>query len=264
MLGLKRQVILYGSANYHPSAQAYFAAMTTQPTEARAGLLNTLIAGLNSDGIWAKLDWFGVSAAHASQSVQVNAVTPSQALTPVSAPTFTTDRGISSDGAASYYNTGWNPTTASSPKFQRDSAHMGVWINTNVSSSAQTDIGAQWRSSIQARASANVQVYQNANVPQTTALPVATSVGHTCWTRSGASVVDLFKDGVSIGSGTTASSPLSNVPFFVCAINNAGSPAQFSTRRIAVFHWGAALNSTEVAALRGRLNTFLTAIGAAS
>lgn len=35
---------------------AYFAAMTSTPSDPRKALLSTLITGLKSDGVWAKLD----------------------------------------------------------------------------------------------------------------------------------------------------------------------------------------------------------------
>lgn len=241
---------------------AALAAMSVQPDGTRQGLLNDLIAGLKADGVWAKLDWLSLLAAHDEQAGRLNLVNPAQAMTAVNTPTFETDRGFTGNGTSSYLNSNWNATTASSPKFVQNSAHMGVWVNVNISASGQFDIGTQWRAAIMTRASPNFQFYANSTTAQTVALPVNTSVGHTAWSRTGASAHEVFKDGASVASGTTASTSLMNAPFLVLAVNNAGTPTSFSTRRVAACHWGSGLNATEMAAIRSRLATYMTAIGA--
>src|SRR4029077_6569907 len=66
----------------------------------------------------------------------LNLISTSYPAIPNSSPTFTVDRGYnSSTGGAPYIDTGFNPATASSPKYVRDSAHISMWCVNNVSSS---------------------------------------------------------------------------------------------------------------------------------
>lgn len=50
--------------SYAPEAQAYFAAMTVQPSAARKDIINTCINALIAAGVWAKLDWLSLMAAN--------------------------------------------------------------------------------------------------------------------------------------------------------------------------------------------------------
>ena len=63
-------VAVQGTAS-DSDAQAYFAAMTVQPSAARKGLLRDLIAGLKADGAWAKLRGFWLLAAHDAQAARL-------------------------------------------------------------------------------------------------------------------------------------------------------------------------------------------------
>src|SRR5262245_5597796 len=50
---------------------ALLAAMTVQPNAARQTLINDLIYGLKNAGLWIKIDFFYVLAAHDSQAARI-------------------------------------------------------------------------------------------------------------------------------------------------------------------------------------------------
>ena len=249
-----------GGPAYDLASSAYFAAMSVEPDDTRKGHLDALITGLKDDGIWTKLDWLMICAAHDEQAGRINAVNPAQEASVPAAPTFTTDRGFTGNGTTDYLNSGWNPTTASSPKYVQNSAHMGVWVGTNVFAN-QADVGAA-RAFLNSRAFSGMSVYPNSTGQATTALPSATSIGHSLWTRRGSTEVEKYKDGASIATPAITSSALLNANFFIGAYSNAGTPTWLSTRRIQAVHWGSQLSDAEALAIYNRLATYMTAVGA--
>src|SRR5260221_11632840 len=76
---------------------------------ARRQVVDVLIKGLKLDGTFTKLDRLWMLCAEN----QVSALTDMVGLTlatAVNAPTFTTDRGYTFDGATNYISTGYNPS----------------------------------------------------------------------------------------------------------------------------------------------------------
>ena len=254
------------SVSYETESVAYFAAMSVQPDDTRKGLLNTLIATLKTGGVYANLDWLNINAAHDAQAARVNVITPSQVASAVNAPTFTTDRGYTGDGATSYLDTGWNPSTASSPKFVRDSCHMGVWCGTNVQSSAMTDVGNVF-AMMNSRNNPNAIRYtpQLSGVIGTTYAPT-TSVGHSMWQRTTSLLHEVARDGAQVHTGSNASLAVPNSNILICAQNNSTTgtitPANYSSRRIQAVHWGAQLTSGQITTLYNALSAYMTAVGA--
>lgn len=257
-----------GGVSYDADASAYFAAMSVQPDATRKDLLNTLIVGLKSAGVWTKLDWLDIKAAHDAQAARINAVTPAQVGTAVNSPTFTTDRGYTGDAATSYLNSGWNPATASSPKFVQNSCSMGVWLGTDANSNTQDDIGVSPRATINGRRSAAAAFganLQSATNDISGTISPSSSVGLSSWSRNGAATAEMFKNGVSVGAKTSTSSAIFNGNFFFLAANNSasvGNPTRFSPRRQQAAYWGQYLTEAEHLAIYNLLATYMTAIGA--
>lgn len=250
-----------GGPGYSAAANAYFAAMTTPPTAARKTLLNNLIVGLQSDGVWTKLDWLSIMAAETAQTARVNAVTPAQVASVVGSPTFTTDRGYTGDGVGTaYLNTGWNPATAGG-NFTQNSASQGVWVGTDVNSSTNHDAGNGLAEIISRGGTTSLTVRGNSASADSGTLPSNTSVGFSSWARSNSANFKIYKNGSTIATPTRASAAAESSNFFICATNFSGTPSGGS-RRIQAAFWGSALDDTEMAALYNRLATYMTAVGA--
>lgn len=252
--------------SYEAEATAYFAAMSVAPDDTRKGHLNTLIASLKTAGVWAKLDWLCIHAAHDEQAGRVNAVDPTEVATAVNSPTFTTDRGFTGNGSSSYLNSGWNPTSGTHV-FAQNSANIGVWGGTDVVATGQTELGNIYARLNSAYDATRISVATQNTGALVTPGGTPTSIGHLMGSRTGASALQYYKNGSAYGSAlTTASIAVPNSPMLICAYNtNTGGlagPSQYTTRRIQATHWGAALDGTEAAALYNALSTYMTAVGA--
>lgn len=91
---------------------------------------DTLICGLQTDGNFAGLDGLYIWAAPTTtNAANINLVNPGTFNgTPTNgSPTFTAYHGYTGDAAAFYIDTGFNPSTATSPNFVQNSATIGVY-----------------------------------------------------------------------------------------------------------------------------------------
>jgi hypothetical protein len=231
----------------------------------RLSLVNTLIAGLKTDGIWTKLDRLWLFAAENSQSALRDLVAAS-AATAVNSPTFAADDGFTGDGATSYVDTNYNPTV-SGTNYVLDSAHIGVWNNTVDTTDTSCTVGAVGGSFNEIfivygnEGNKTAITINNGGPTFTLTTVVEVSTGFWQANRSGASATQIYRNGASVGSGTVASSQLCNAEFYACALNNDGTPALFSVNQVAAASFGGSLNTTESDALYDRLQTYMTAVG---
>jgi hypothetical protein len=246
---------------YDAGALAYFAAMTTPPGSGRKALLNALIVGLKADGVWARLDWLSLFAAHDAQAARLNAVNPAQAFTVVSSPAFTIDRGYQG-AASSYLQSGWAPA-AHAVNYARDSAFTAAWSRTNATNSTVALGNTATYTSPKASDGMRAQV-NSAGANEVAA--VADSIGLHAADRRGASLGSLYKNGVEIGADAidNASTALSGEQFYALGRNVSNALAAGDTvRQYAAMAWGGHLTAAEHLALYTRLDTYLTAVGAA-
>ncbi len=255
--------VLSGAAaiTYSAEAAVLFARMTIAPSATRKGQIDTLIRALKTAGVWTKMDVFRVHAAHDAQAARLNWASTSYDAAAVNSPTFTTDRGYTGDGATSYLDSGFNPATAGG-LFAQDKAHMGVWCGTDVTASVQIDVGNS-RSRINSRSAGNAAIAGNTITGSNVLLPAATSVGHTCWSRTISTEFETSKNGTVLTSSAVASAALNSLPYYELAIAAAGPAAgNFSTRRVQATHWGSDLTAAERTAVYDALAAYMTAVGA--
>lgn len=246
-----------------PETTALLARFTTPATPQRQLLINGLISALVSSGIWAKLDAFYVMAAADEQAAQRNWVADTFNLTPTNTPTFTVDRGYQGNGSTSFLDTGFNPTTASAPKFTQNDAHMLIWSRTSLRNGAAVSYDAGNANSRVARRSNVVDgvpadgVYRSnlaGDVVSGTGYP-----GYVGWARSAAAVWEAYRNGADSGGGTNASAALSNASFYALARNS----GEFGTNQLAAYHFGGNLTAGQVSAVYNALNVYMVNVGAA-
>lgn len=261
----KQRLTAPAPPSYSAEATAYFAAMSVQPDATRKSALDTLISSLKTGGVWAKLDWLTVHAAHDEQAARVNAVNPAQVASVGVAPTFTTDRGYTGNGTTQYLNTGWNASTAGG-KFTQNDCSMGVWCGTDVTASGQYDLGNS-NATICARSGTGSPMTAQSASGSTITLPASTSVGFTSWSRTGSTAGVAYKNGAALGTAiSSTSTTLRNAPFLIGAANTSTTgtvtAGSFSTRRNQAVCWGSQLSGAEQLALYNALATYMTAVGA--
>ena len=227
----------------------------------RKDLIDALIKGLKTDGIWTKLDRLWIFRAENSTC----ALTDLKALavaTAVNSPTFTADRGYAGNGSTSYINTNYNPSGSSN--FTGNAACFGIWDNTTSPNSGTVPIGISYYGHL----SEGTIHYPDGNSywrintsggGLTVAYPGA---GLFMANRSTSGASQLYRNGSSIVSDTVSATALTTTNFYVCARNNdSGTPTagSHSTDQIGMVIFGGTLSSTEHGNLYTRLNTYVTA-----
>lgn len=246
-------------------AEALVARFTTPPTNARKGLIDTLVGSIKTAGVWSKLDCLWLTAAADSQAARQNWLGDQYNLTPVSAPSFTPDRGYTPDGATSYLRTGFNPTTAVAPKFVQNSAGFGFWSLTNSTTPSQNMGNASCV--ILPRSSNNSIVRVNNLGTSTTGTDGLStdSSGYFAALRSASNSERMRRNTAARLAGTTASSGPQNSEFILAGRNTAaaGITPAFSVLQTAMGFIGGNLTDGESDAFYAAVLTYLQAVGAA-
>lgn len=232
---------------YDPDAQAYFAAMTVQPSAARKDLINALIVGLKADGIWPRIQWLSLLASHSEQAGRLNIKTPAQIASAVNSPVFTVDRGFAGDGATTYLDTNVSNTTV----VDTDNS-LFVFIETKATSRVNV-IGTQSARYIITHGGALNPLYYGFTSTLSTVGGGANNKDFVIGSRSGADQIceNNGVAGTPVSVTTTAPTTLTT-RLFGTAFDG----------RLAMGGFGLSLNQTQRDALRMRVLTYLAAIGA--
>lgn len=250
--------LLKASESYDVDAAAYFAAMSVQPDATRKNLINDLIVGLKTDGVWSLISWLSLLASHDDQSARLNAKDPAKLLSVVSTPTFTTDRGYAGNGSENRYLDSGEALDAAGI-FSLNSAHVGVWVNTAGSSTSRFFAGAGGSRFAIVTNQDNTTTSGTINTSSSTQFSTAsTAIGMTLMSRTGPTTTALYKNGASIATSASSSTLM---PTGTGRVVGSGGSTNTNGRH-AAFFWGSGLNATQQAAFYTRLNTYLTAIGA--
>lgn len=243
------------------------ARFTSAPTGGRKVHIQKLIKALKDGGIWTKLDALYLFAAADSQAARLNWVADQYNITAVNAPTFTTDRGYAGDGASSHLNTNFNPATAVSPKFVRDSGHVSLSDRTARAANGTLQMGGavvnDFAASIVSRFTGDI-AGGRINAPGATALTYANTenVGRYMMSRTGASALATYKDGVSKGTSTTASVAVPSTDIIIGAFINNGVVSLRSSDQFSQASIGSGLDAADVTVFDAAIAAYLTAVGA--
>lgn len=257
-------VNLGGGFSFDPAATDLFNRFTSEPTGARKLLINNLILSLKSAGVWSKLDALYVTAAADAQAARQNWIADQYNLTAVSSPTFTTDRGYQGDGAASYLNMNFNPSTGGN--FVQDNAGFGFWSLTNVASNSAQDIGNAGNVTL-TRSSTDGHIIRVNNTGTASSFPatVTDSRGYFYAGRASAAAERARRNTSQIGTNNVASTALSNSVFTCLGRNTATAPTvtvTYSTRQLAIVFAGANLTDGESDDAYAAFLSYLQAVGA--
>ncbi len=253
-----------GGSPYLPQSLAIFAAFTTPPSAARMALINTCVGSLITAGVWAKLDALYMFAAADSQAALINWKNPgTYNATLVNSPAFVADQGFTG-ASTKYIDSGFNPTTATSPNYTQNSVCAFARSRTNVAIiGGLLGDGVAAASStlfIYPRYNTNVS-YGRVNTPGVNNGPHASldSIGFWSVNRSSSTLQTKYKDAVSIATEATASSASANatIKFLV------GASAEYGTFQAASGGFGGSLDATEQTNLYNAELAYMQGVGAA-
>lgn len=246
--------------SYDAASLAIFAAFTTPPDTTRKGVIDTCVRALKTASLWSTLDGLWMIAAADSQAAKINWVNPGTFdATLTDAPTFTTDRGYQTDGSNDKFNLTIAPNTAT--QFQRNSGAFSVWsrtAGTTVGSSGSYD-GATG-CTINCRNASDQAIMRVNQAASETFSGVTDGSGLFTATRtaaSGAGAVKGFRNGSSLGTGTTASSAVNADVWDLGETNSV-----FTSRQWAMAAVGSGRNSTQETDFYAAIQTYMTAVGA--
>lgn len=244
---------------YDATAKALFAAVPTPFSTPQRAKINTLISALKAAGVWQKLDrFYGPGACETADQYPFDWVTATSTITKTGTVTFAALGGVTGDGTAGLLDTGFNPTTATTPKFTLNSASMFHWSRTNLANAgtASGDIGSSSSGIRRSGAvSGRALAYPNYS---TAGLMVndAAYPGFSGWVRTGNAAWKSYSQGAMVASGADVATALSNRNFYLCAVNAAA--IVYGVNQEAFAGWGSQLADAEVAALYTALaNYFL-------
>lgn len=118
-----------------PETLQFVNRLFTPPTRAREAIYDTFIRALVSSGVWTKLDCLYLFAASDEGAALTNVKQDNFRAyrdEPAGTVTWTANGGYSSGSVNKHINSGFNPTTASSPNFTRNDAMVFAWSGTTT------------------------------------------------------------------------------------------------------------------------------------
>ena len=239
---------------HSPQALAYLARTVGGNEGGNGANIATLIDGLVSDGVWAKLDALYVLAQQNQTDAQLNLIgTNYSIITNALAErtiTFTPLVGFSFT-PNSYLDTGFNPATAPSPKFIQNSANFGFWSN-NVVTETNPEMGSS---------SGNNHIYNSYTALFLARINNGSVGGSATPGAKGLFVGDRPNSTDVVPYWNGVAQPV-QTPFASAAPSSFNFIIGFgSGQTIAAAHIGASLGAAGQLALYNRLRTYMTAIG---
>ena len=237
---------------HSPQALAYLARTVGGDEGGNGANIATLIDGLVSDGVWAKLDALYVLAQQNQSDALLNLAGTSYSLTGSDISTFAAYKGVGPFTAG--LSSGFDPQVAPSPKYILNSANAGAWIYTQGPGGLTASLGLIVNQ-MTLFDDLNDAVYFYINSVEPTYSPHS---GPGLYANDlNGSTASIFFDGVNKVS-LTGVPALSSGSFTVGATSGGSYP---SAAVISVAFIGGSLGAAGQLALYNRLRTYMTAIG---
>ena len=261
--GASGLIVVTYTAAVADAADAWISAVILAGGSVSAGretLVRALIAGLQADGVWAKLDRLWLFAAENSQSALIDIVAAATA-TATNSPTHTADKGYAGNGSNAYVHSNLANNWGGG-NFSQNSACFFAWNNT-----AGADTGALAGTALE-RICSIVPQYTDNNCYGS----ITNHSGSFDWSftndpaaiglyvnnRTSASATTIDINGVEKASGSVASTALSAQPFTALLALAGGN---WSSRQCSIMGLGGGLSGGERTALNTRLATYMAALG---
>ena len=261
----KTQVIIPGD---DADAQAFItAAGITDTTQQSA--INTLVTNLKSYGIWTKMKAiypFVGGTANAHKFNLKNPVDSNAAFRLVFGGGWThSSNGVLPNGTTAYADTFFNPVSQSSTL---NSFFLSVYSKTNSNIGFPYDIGNadNWASGAKftgiitryAYGQRYISVGDNAYSTQN---PETDSRAFYCGGTNGSSNQRLYKNGVSVLSGTSQQIGFSNCNIYISAVNTLSSIQGYSNKQLAFASLSDGLSETDAANFYRAVQIFQSTLG---
>ncbi len=237
----------------------YLAAVSGLSTDQKTAY-DTAICGMVSDTDFARLDALYFFANASDANALVNVANPgTYNLVEHGTCTFTANVGITGDAGGCYEDTGFVPSTATSPQFVQDSGTIAACIlNSRTTDQAWTDMGNYANpSAIQGRVP-TASFGFGLNAAGTTSVANTNAQGAWFVTRTASNLTTVYLNGSSFTTDATASSGLSTSSMYILGLNFVGSLLQPSGDQIGYAFIGSGLSSAQALRIYNRLHTMMS------
>jgi hypothetical protein len=248
-----------------------FLARTSGLDATHTNAFRALINGSVLDGFFSKFDVLGIPATQDSTTGLLNLVSSSFTATLNGAPTFTIDRGYTGQDAVSptvSIDSTFNPTTAPTPKFVQNSAHLSVWSVANFTTAnggfaaGQTTAGGDPQSDVVPRYLDGNSYFRINDSTGSGGIVNANSAGHYLSNRSGASAQQGYKNAVDQSvTAVTSAAPVNDSVYVLAEHSTTTGAENGYGGQIAAYSIGGSLTPTDVTNFYNRLRTYMTAVG---
>ena len=267
-MGLPSYILpIMGKVVLDPITIAWLAQLTTSfgtnPSSTFITAINTMIAGMRTDGNLLLLDRLFIYAQEVQDYARVSIVNPSSTqLVEVNTPTWTANYGYQGGGIV-YLNSKFTPSV-DGVNFTLNSASMGCYVPggggaENTVLMGAIDIGSTRASFIYPRYTGDL-LYGGINKDVGIFSASNTSgTGLISFTRTASNLNTAYRNGVSLGTSATVSTAITNEELYILGLNNNGLFEQGCSYPVAItFMGGGGIN---MATFYSRIQTFATTIG---
>ena len=233
----------------------------------RLAIVNTFVRAEKASGAWTLTDdylvFWAENAAQALTSLKRRVL-----ATAVNSPTFTADRGFTTDGATSYVNTLFAPVT-NAVSMTAVSSHFEIYERVELSQNtyAAGVVNSSNRAMTLRPRSATSTFLSSGYAAATFTLPVASSLGLTQAGLNGTLVTDSYgaKNGVDMVRTVNPAAVGATLPvntIFVGAYSNVGVAAGFRANSYGFTSYGAALTGAQRLDRYNNVQAWATSVGA--
>ncbi|MER8481175.1 hypothetical protein [Mesorhizobium sp. M1322] len=212
-------------------------------------------------------DAFYMTAAADAQAGQRNWKADTFNLTPTGTIAFEADRGYTGNGVDGYLATGFTPSTAGG-NFALNACHLSFWSRTDAQNNT-VSMGSRTASTtaqalIIPRTSLDaMSLRMNVDASPTNIAGSTNSSGGFVSRRSASNAAAMFRNGVSIGSHTVASTALPAAAIVIGAVNTGGVIGSFNNYQFASAGFGGGLTDAMILAEYNADLAYLQGVGAA-
>ncbi|SER61862.1 hypothetical protein SAMN05216548_1316 [Faunimonas pinastri] len=255
------------ASGYRPARQrittetkAALAAMTVQPSEKRIFVYDVAIRSLKAAGLWSKLGWLSLLAAHDEQAGRLNLVAPSQVMTAVNSPGFTVDHGFKGDGASSYLVLALPPAmgmAAGNAAFGAGVRTGGTTVNPLIGQVSGTNsFEILWPSNASSRFTGRMN-----SATAVTFGAVTSRAGRFVMSKVATDTTSGYLNGALVQSVAAATESDLSTQANPTTLFRQGST--YADDEVSFVHFGKGMTAPDVAAFDAIMTTYLQGVGAA-
>jgi hypothetical protein len=246
------------ASGYDPSAQAFFTATGITDLTIKDAV-NTLVLSAKSNGWWTKCTTIYPMVGGTSTTCKYN-------LKDTTAYTLTEHGTISyaSTGVTGNGSTGYLDTGLAANVLSQNDYHISFYSRSNINNT-EVEIGSRGSNIdndcfLEIRTSDTTYFAENSTVVNTINFLDTDSRGFYLGERTTSTHSEVYRNGTSKQTGGQTSAALNSQNIYICALNNNGTAAFFSTKECAFATAGLSLGTTLETTMYSDIQVFQTSL----